>query len=106
MKRQDEMTNTITCKIQNAKSIMRLFRGETVRLPRKKKKQQKKLLRGSLPQGQNNLLHYPKTSSTFIFYWHKNKIKMKTLGKMTMAIKAQGASPISTKGGVKNEDTP
>lgn len=84
--------------IQNAKSIMRLFRGETVRLPRKKKKQQKKLLRGSLPQGQNNLLHYPKTGSTFIFYWHKNKIKMKTLGKMTMAIKAQGASPISTKG--------
>ena len=68
------------------------YRWEAVRLPRKKKKQQKKLLRGSLPQGQKNLLHYPKTGSTFIFYWHKNKIKMKTLGKMTMTIKAQGSS--------------
>ena len=95
------MTNTITCKVHDAKSLLRLFRRETVRLPRKKKKQQKKLLRGSLPQGQNNLLHYPKTGSTFIFYWHKDKIKMKTLGKMALAIKAQGANPISTKGGVR-----
>ena len=83
------MTNTITCKVQDAKSIMRLFRHETVRLPRKQKKQQKKLLRGFLQQGQNNVLHFPKTGSTFIFYWHKDKIKMKTLGKMTM---------VSTKG--------
>lgn len=86
------MTNTITCKVQDAKSIMRLFRGETVRLPRKQKKQQKKLLRGFLPQEQNNVLHFPKAGSTFIFYWHKDKIKMKTLGKMTIAIKAQEAS--------------
>ena len=93
------MTNTVTIRALSANSLMKLFRCETVRLPWKKKKQQKKLLRGSLPQGQNNLLHYPKTGSTFIFYWHKNKIKMKTLGKMTMTIKAQGASLISTKGG-------
>lgn len=95
------MTNTFTisCKVQDANSLLRLFRRETVRLPRKQKKQQKKLLHGFLPQGQNNVLHFPKTGSTFIFYWHKDKIKMKTLGKMTLTIKAQGASPISTKGG-------
>lgn len=93
------MTNTITIKVNYINQLKRLFRGETVRLPRKKKKQQKKLLRVFLPQWQNNVLHFPKTGSTFIFYWHKNKIKMKTLGKMTMTIKAQGASPISTKGG-------
>ena len=93
------MTNTITIKANYTNQLFRLFRGETVRLPRKQKKEQKKLLRGSLPKGKNNVLHFPKTGSTFIFYWHKDKIKMKTLGKMTLTIKAQGASPISTKGG-------
>ena len=85
-------TFTISYKVQDANSLLRLFRRETVRLPRKQKKQQKKLLRGFLPQGQNNVLHFPKAGSTFIFYWHKDKIKMKTLGKMTIAIKAQEAS--------------
>lgn len=93
------MTYTITCKVQGGDNLKALFRGENTRLPRKQKKCQKIAVSRFLPQGQNNLLHYPKTGSTFIFYWHKNKIKMKTLGKMTMAIKAQGGSPISTKGG-------
>ena len=93
------MTNTITCKVQGGDKLKALFRGENTRLPRKQKKCQKNAISRFLPKEQNNLLHYPKTGSTFIFYWHKNKIKMKTLGEMTIAIKAQGASPISTKGG-------
>lgn len=95
------MINTITCKVQGGDKLKALFRGENTRLPRKQKKCQKIAVSRFLPKGQNNLLHYPKTGSTFVFYWHKNKIKMKTLGKMTMAIKAQGASPISKKGDKK-----
>lgn len=84
------MSYTITCKVQDAKSIMRLFRHETVRLPRKKKKKYKKQLLDSLQKGQTNLLHYPKSGSTFLFYWYKNKIKMKTIGNITIAYRNQG----------------
>ena len=86
------MSYEITCEVQGAKPIMQLFKRETVRLPRKKKKRQKKELLYLLPKEQSNILHYPKTGSTFLFYWHKSKIMMKTLGKMTIVAKSQGTS--------------
>lgn len=80
------MTNTITCKVQGGDKIKALFRGENTRLPRKQKKCQKIAVRGFIPKEQTNVLHIPKTGSTFMFYWRKGKIKMKTLGRMTLIL--------------------
>ena len=82
------MTNTITCKVQGGDKLKALFRGENTRLPRKQKKRQKIAICEFLPKGQTNVLHFPKNGSTFIFYWHKDKIKMKTVGRMTLIVKS------------------
>ncbi len=34
------------------------------------------------------LLHIPKNGSTFLFYWHKDKIMMKTAGRMTLILES------------------
>ena len=82
------MTNTITCKIQGGDKLMKLFRGENTRLPRKQKKRQKIAVSRFLPKGQTNVLHIPKNGSTFLFYWHKDKIMMKTAGRMTLILES------------------
>ena len=81
------MTNTITCKVQGTcklqgrDKLKALFRGENTRLPRKQKKRQKIAVSRFLPKGQTNVLHIPKNGSTFLFYWHKDKIMMKTMSR-------------------------
>ena len=34
------------------------------------------------------LPHIPKNGSTFLFYWHKDKIMMKTAGRMTLILES------------------
>ena len=82
------MNNTITCKVQGGDKLKALFRGENTRLPRKQKKRQKIAISRFLPKGQNNMLHIPKNGSTFLFYWHKDKIMMKTAGRMTLLLES------------------
>lgn len=82
------MNNTITCKVQCENKLKALFRGENTRLPRKQKKCQKIAVSRFLPKEQTNVLHIPKTGSTFMFYWRKGKIKTKTLGRMTLILES------------------
>ena len=82
------MINTITCKVQDGDKLKALFRGENTRLPRKQKKCQKIAVSRFLPKGQTNVLHIPKNGSTFLFYWHKDKIMMKTAGRMTLILES------------------
>lgn len=82
------MINTITCKVQDGDKLKALFGGENTRLPRKQKKCQKIAVSRFLPKGQNNVLHFPKNGSTFLFYWHKDKIMMKTAGRMTLILES------------------
>ena len=82
------MINTVTCKVQGGDKLKALFRGENTRLPRKQKKRQKIAVSRFLPKGQTNVLHIPKNGSTFLFYWHKDKIMMKTAGRMTLILES------------------
>ena len=82
------MSNTITCKVQGGDKLKALFRGENTRLPRKQKKRQKIAVSRFLPKEQTNVLHIPKNGSTFLLYWHKGKIMMKTAGRMTLFLES------------------
>lgn len=82
------MTNSITCKVQGGDKLKHCFGARIPDCLVNRKSVRKLQSVGFLPKEQYNVLHIPKNGSTFLFYWHKDKIMMKTVGRMTLILES------------------